>query len=89
MADYKLPQIIREYKAIEYDKELADKLDSYELIEAGSQEELEIRAATVWVCEIISEELSVSAGLVDRAIWWLGREVKAEHPYHRTYTIFY
>lgn len=89
MSDYKLPQVLRHYGAIEYSPELAEKVDNYVLIDQGSREELEIRAATIWATQIIAENLNISAGLADRAIWWLSREEKISQPYHRTYSIYY
>lgn len=89
MADYKLPQLIRYFGAIQYNQELAEKVDNMELIPSGSREEIEIRAFTVWICELISQKIGLTAGEVDRVIWWLGQEVKIDQPYHRTYTIYY
>lgn len=89
MADYKLPQLLRFLEALKYSNDLAERIDNYELIEAGSQEELEIRSATVWAIELISQKLGISAGLADLTIWWLSRELEINQPYHRTYTIYY
>ncbi|MDD3480679.1 MAG: queuosine salvage family protein [Patescibacteria group bacterium] len=89
MADYKLPQLLRFMGVLKYSDELASKVDNWELIESGSIEEIEIRSATIWATELISQELRISAGLADRAIWWLSCELDIEQPYHRTYSIYY
>lgn len=89
MADYKLPQLLRFMGVIKYSSELAGKVDSWSLIEAGSREEIEIRAATIWAIELVSQKLEISAGLADRAIWWLSRELDINQPYHRTYSVYY
>ena len=45
-ADYKLPQVLRHVGVLEYAPPLAERVDNQELMEAGSEEEVEIRAAT-------------------------------------------
>lgn len=89
MADYKLPQLLRFLGVLEYSEELANKIDDWELIKAGSREELEIRSATIWAIELVSERLGITVGLADRAIWWLSRELDINQLYHRTYSIYY
>lgn len=89
MADYKLPQILRHLQVIKYSKALSEKVDNFKLIPKGSKEELEIRAATVLAIDQISKNLNITAGLADRAIWWMSREETIEEPYHRTYSIYY
>ncbi len=56
-ADYKIPQILRSLGVIKYTKQLANKIDSYELIQKGSEDENEIRAATIWAVELIRNEV--------------------------------
>lgn len=89
MADYKLPQLLRFMGVLKYSNELANKIDSWELIKSGSREEIEIRSATVWIIELVSQKLGISAGLADRAIWWMSRELNIDQLYHRTYSIYY
>lgn len=94
-ADYKIPQILRNLGVIRYTKELADKIDSYKLIERGSGDEVEIRAATIWAVELIRQELQkkydfVTASHVDSMLWSMSQtKAKGEKPYHRTLTISY
>ena len=72
---------------------LANKIDSYELIEKNSEEEVEIRAATIWSAEIIKQKLQkkysfVTASHVDSFLWNKSQfKTKEEKPYHRTITM--
>lgn len=94
-ADYKLPQVLRHLSILSYAPELANKIDQRILIEAGSPEEVEIRANTVWAVELIRQELEkMGKGLkaveIDWILWNMGQDEKfKEKPYHRTVTIFY
>lgn len=94
-ADYKVPQMLRKFGILEYTPELATKIDSCEEIEAGSREEIEIRAATIWAIEQMKEVLAprfpqITARQVDDHLWSLGQAKSPEDkPYHRTRTIFY
>lgn len=56
-ADYRVPQLLRELGILEYDKELAAKVDSKSELNAGGEEELEIRAATIIAVEKMVEHL--------------------------------
>jgi hypothetical protein len=93
--DYKLPQVLRHLGIFRYAKELARKIDSFSLIPAGSPEEVEIRANTVWAVELLRQELSRSAKErrayeIDWILWNLGQyDAFRQKPYHRTVTIFY
>jgi hypothetical protein len=93
-ADYKLPQILRHYRVLEYSPRLRDKIDKQILIPAGSREEVEIRAAIVWVVEYLKDELEklgrkFYAFEIDWILWNKSREEKIDKPYHLTKTIFY
>ncbi len=59
-ADYKLPQMLRKMGIIKYSNELAEKIDHYTEILSGSEEEIEIRANTVWATELIKQQLKSS-----------------------------
>ncbi|MDQ3239636.1 MAG: queuosine salvage family protein [bacterium] len=89
-ADYKIPQILREVGVLKYSGELMHLVDNYILIESGSREEVEIRAATIWGVELIRQKLKkYSACEIDNALWLLSLDLTNERPYHRTYTIYY
>ncbi len=93
-ADYKLPQVLRHYNVLEYCPSLAEQIDNQELIAAGSEEEVEIRAATIWACELLRRSFAVqghrvSAAEIDQKLWLLGQNSADMRPYHRTRTIYY
>jgi hypothetical protein len=94
-ADYKIPQVLRALGVLQYSPTLADRVDRMELLEPGSPEEVEIRAAMVWAVEWIrqglqAEGLSQRAFELDWFLWNLGQEPLPEQkPYHRTRTWFY
>jgi hypothetical protein len=94
-ADYKLPQVLRHIGVLRYEKALAQKVDHHNLLDAGSPEEVEIRANTIWAVELIHQELmswgkNLKAMEIDWLLWNLGQQEKYRvKPYHRTITIFY
>ncbi len=94
-ADYKLPQVLRHYGVLEYDHWLAERVDKQELLPAGGEEEVELRAATMWACELLRREMSraygraITAVEVDQLLWFLGQNSSEMRPYHRTRTIYY
>jgi Queuosine salvage protein len=94
-ADYKVPQVLRRLGVLEYSEPLARRIDARQLIPAGSREEVEIRAAAIWACELIRQVLeargtSLRAFEIDWALWQAGQSLPAgTKPYHRTYTVFY
>ncbi|MGC9333038.1 MAG: queuosine 5'-phosphate N-glycosylase/hydrolase [Anaerolineae bacterium] len=93
-ADYKLPQLLRHWGILRYAAPLAEKVDNQVLIEAGSEEEVEIRANTVWAVEMMGQELE-AAGVrlpsyqIDWMLWYASQDSKHMKPYHRTRTIYY
>jgi len=66
-----------------------------EEIEAGSREEIEIRATTIWAIEQMKEVLrprfpQITARQLDDHLWSLGQTKSPDDkPYHRTKTIYY
>jgi len=94
-ADYKLPQVLRHLGILQYAARLANKIDLHEIIEAGSPEEVELRANTVWAVELLRRELGwrgedLTSVELDWFLWGLGqREEFKKRPHHRTVTIFY
>lgn len=96
-ADYRVPQILREKRILSYDPMLAERVDDQEEVEAGSHEELAIRACTIWAVEYLRQELEglhpgqkVKASDVDGFLWLEARRLKdAMRPHHRTRTIYY
>ncbi len=94
-ADYKVPQVLRRFDVLRYSPELEAALHARQLISANSLWELEIRAATIWACELIRQALaqhgiSLMAMEIDWALWLTGQDLPSgTEPYHRTPTIFY
>lgn len=94
-ADYKVPQVLRGFGVLDYTVDLARRIDERRLIPMGSPEEVEIRAATVWACEWIRQELgsrgtALRAFEVDWTLWQAGQSLPGDaKPYHRTLTPFY
>lgn len=94
-ADYKGPQVLRKKGILVYSDELADKVDNYVLIEAGSPEEVEIRANMIWAIEIMKQKLKpkfpdITSSDIDRLLWLEGQKKSSgDKPYHRTRTIYY
>jgi hypothetical protein len=94
-ADYKVPQVLRHLGVLTYAPALAARIGRRELIPAGSREEVEIRAATVWACELLRRMLAsrgrqIAAYELDWLLWTAGQRLPATTaPYHRTLTVFY
>ena len=93
-ADYKLPQVLRHLGVLEYERSLAGRIDNQELLPQGSEEEIEIRAATIWACELLrlamaTHDRTVTSAEIDQRLWLLGQESTHMRPYHRTRTLFY
>ncbi|CAN5646436.1 hypothetical protein BH23CHL5_BH23CHL5_28050 [soil metagenome] len=94
-ADYKVPQVLRRLGILEYAPGLADRIERRELIAAGSAQEVEIRAATIWAVELVRQQLAergrvTAAYEIDWALWQAGQRAAAEdRPYHRTVSWFY
>ncbi len=94
-ADSKVPQVLRGLGVLRYHPTLAERIARRELLPAGSEEEIEIRAATVWGVELLRRALaergrSLTASALDWLLWQAGQHLPAgSEPYHRTLTIFY
>ena len=97
-ADYKVPQVLRAEGILRLAPELAARVDRGELLPAGEEEEVEIRAATIWACEWIVRALrrlapkgspAPTAAEVDYLLWSAGQGKPGLPTYHRTRTIFY
>ena len=98
-ADYRVPVTLRELGVMTYSEELTSKVLSKEVMEPGSEYEVEIRACTVHAVEMIMEEMKRTfedASLVPKSIeldWFLWRTGEARRsvsePHHRVLTIFY
>ncbi len=94
-ADYKLPQLLRHFGVLEYHPTLAERIDKQELLEPGSEEEVQIRAATIWACEVLRQTINaagyepVTAADIDLQLWLLSQDTMNMRPYHRVRTLYY
>ena len=95
-ADYKLPQLLRQYQVLTYEATLAKRIDEQIELAQGSAEEVEIRAATIIAIELIRQELEKhgfvsNAAAIDNQLWQLSQKLDQAQvkPYHRCRTVFY
>ena len=86
-----MSQILRSFDVIKYSDELSNKVDNYIEIAHDSEEEIEIRAATIWSVELIRQQIpDLTAGEIDNTIWLMSQSMQGQvKPYHRTRTIYY
>lgn len=94
-ADYKLPQILRAWGALQYTPQLERRIDQEMPLEASSPEEVEIRSATLWAVEFLRHELSergkrLWSVQVDWILWEASQNLlPGMKPYHRVRSIYY
>jgi hypothetical protein len=94
-ADYKIPQVLRQAGILEYSGVLAQLIDSETELAHNSDMEIEIRAYTIYVVEIIKEELNkkgieMTSVEIDKQLWFLSKNKdQKSKPYHLTKTIAY
>lgn len=93
-ADYKLPQLLQNEGILQYSTSLLEKIRNEELIKSISREEMEIRANTIFACELILKELqklgrSINSNQLDWILWVKAKDTKFTFPHHLTLTIFY
>ena len=85
-ADNLVPHVLRLDGVLRFEPELVGRIDAEELIEHGSDEEVEIRACAVHAVELLAAHRPGScAAEIDQLLWYRGREprYKAE-PRHRS-----
>ena len=94
-ADYRLPQFMRDRGALVYSAQLDDRIAAGEVIPEGSPEEVEIRANTIHVVELLRQRLAkqgceYSAREIDYLIWEERVRIgKLSVRHHRTLTTCY
>ncbi len=90
LADYKVPQVLRVQGVLVYSSNLSSKIDSKKEIAQGSEEEIEIRAATVIAVDEIAKKVGCCAIEINNQLWLMAKELRdKDKPYHRTRTIYY
>jgi hypothetical protein len=94
-ADNLVPHVLRCEGVLVYDPELAARIDSEQLLAAGSREEVEIRAVALHAVEravaaLRQRGIAASAHELDYLLWNRGQrpEIKA-HPRHRARCPYY
>ena len=87
--------MLRELGVISYRPDLAEKIDRGLGLDPGGEDEIEIRAMTVWAVEKFREAFgnagrTVTSLQIDNWLWQLGQNDRFRRkPYHRCRTIFY
>lgn len=93
LADYIIPNLLREAGILMYSTELAGLIDNKTLIEKGSAYEVELRASVIWAIEWLREEISkrlghsVETAAVNDGLWLAGGDIKT--PFHLVRTTAY
>jgi Potential Queuosine, Q, salvage protein family len=89
-ADNVVPHVLRVDGALRYAPELAARIDAGELLEAGSPEEMEIRAAAVHAGERLAARLGVAPRILDGWLWNRGQAPRYKAiPRHRARSLYY
>ncbi|HYN89537.1 MAG TPA: queuosine salvage family protein, partial [Ardenticatenaceae bacterium] len=94
-ADYRVPQLLRQQGVLRYGPRLAAAVDTGRQLPAGSDVEIEIRAATIQAVERLRERLAalghpLTSLTLDWLLWQEGEARQRElKPHHRTLTIYY
>ena len=83
--------ILNYFGILEYSQSLDKKINNKVLINEGSRQEKEIRAATIWAVELLRKELynKFYSFEIDWILWNKAQRMKIEKPYHLTRTIRY
>lgn len=92
LADYIIPNLLRHIGVIVYKKELSDLIDNKVHLQKGSNYEIEIRGATIWVVELMRQKLEIKgtpckSQNINDYLWTIGRDVNT--PFHLIRTTAY
>lgn len=94
-ADYAIPRIFRDAGIFVYNKKLANKIDSKKKLRHNSRMEIEIRANTLYVIEIIKKflkekrKINLNSVEIDNIIWKMRNVYNKKTEVHHTVSIFY
>jgi hypothetical protein len=94
-ADNLVPHVLRVDGVLEYDRPLLDTISAGELVPAGSDEEIEIRAVGLHAVELLTAECrrqgrDLTPMQLDYLLWNRGQAPAYKAiPRHRTRTVFY
>ena len=92
-ADYSLPRFFREINLINYSDKLIKIIDNGIELEHGCDFEIEIRATTLYLLEVIKKELKkrkiiLNSLELDNILWCMSRKNRITKPHH-TISIYY
>ncbi|HVP27689.1 MAG TPA: queuosine salvage family protein [Myxococcota bacterium] len=94
-ADNLVPHVLRHHGVLAYAESLAERIEREELLPAGGEEEVQIRACAVHAVELLAGALARRARptpprILDSLLWTEGQSphIKAR-PRHRTRTVYY
>jgi hypothetical protein len=85
--DYQVPKMLQAYGAISYADGLLKLILAGEILPSGSQEEIEIRAASLLATDRLAEMTGLTTSDIDWALWSTRKDVAG--PYHLTVTTDY
>ena len=94
-ADNLVPHVLRMEGVLVYRPDLLIRIEAGELIEAGSEEEVEIRAVGLHAVEVLSQAMAGQHGAllpyqIDQRLWEYGQSKAIKsRPRHRTRCTFY
>ncbi len=91
-ADYKIPQVLRDLEITTYDNLLSSLVDNMDIIDKGSEYEIEIRSTLITVINYIKNKLNnkYNAITINNYLWLQGQNKNSnKKPYHRTKTTAY
>jgi hypothetical protein len=91
-ADNRLPHVLRVDGVLRLEPALAARVDAGAWLEAGSREEVELRACAVHACEVLAARAGVPPRILDNWLWNRGldpRYAAGTMRPHRTRTSFY
>ena len=94
-ADNLVPHVLRREGVLAYANGLAMRIDREEILEAGSMEEVEIRAVAVHAVECMtqlarSQGNQVTSSRLDTLLWQRGHRPDMKgHPRHRARSVYY
>lgn len=91
-ADYKIPQVLRNFGILEYNADLEEIVNNKKEIQKDSNYEIEIRASTIIVIDIIKQKMhgKLCSIIINDYIWLMGQgNLNKSLPYHLTRTNFY
>lgn len=93
-ADYRLPQALRHLGIVIVDDSLAGAIERRELLPAGGEAEVELRAATIWAVEdmraaLAARGMQVPAWQIDWYLWNRSHDADVAVAHHRTQTVYY